>query len=34
MPETPITRCELYLAGITGAYGGDLPSPVTREEQY
>lgn len=30
---TPITRREAYLAYIAGTYSGDLPAPVTREEQ-
>lgn len=31
-PDTPVTRTEQYLAA--GLDGGDLPDPITREEQY
>ena len=30
----PITREELFLAAAGGAFDGDLPTPVTRQEQY
>lgn len=30
----PMTRSELFMAAAAGEYAGDLPIPVTREDQY
>lgn len=30
----PITRLELFLATAAGEYDGELPAPITRQEQY
>lgn len=30
----PITRLELFLAAAVGEYSGELPAPITRQEQY
>ena len=30
----PMTRSELFMAAAAGEYDGDLPIPVTREDQY
>ena len=30
----PMTRSEIFMAAAAGEYDGDLPIPVTREDQY
>lgn len=30
----PITRNELFMAAAAGEYSGELPAPITRQEQY
>lgn len=30
----PITRTEQFLAAATGDYTGELPKPITREQEY
>ena len=30
----PITRKEIFLASAAGQSNGDLPTPITREEEY
>lgn len=30
----PITRDEIFMAAAAGEYNGELPAPITRQEQY
>ena len=30
----PITRTDMFLASAAGQSNGDLPTPITREEEY
>ena len=30
----PITRDEMFMATAAGEYDGELPTPITRQEQY
>lgn len=34
IPENPLNRREIFLASASGNYSGDIPEPITREEQY
>lgn len=34
LPQPPYTNVEIYLAAMNGQYTGELPTPITRIEEY